>query len=488
MSTFVDALRAKGRVAGRSPGGRGLSPSLVVQQLASGMEKPAGVLLTDQPAGAGHGMSPLRRPAPSAGAVATFAFLSALALATAGPAVAQQAVFSSNPILAAGPTIVRCGETMPQKQAVERTTANLDTARFFERIARDMDGKFKGYAVIFTGAAGKRLGFRRAGWAVDPCEPGMASRRFDLNTETAIGSVTKLLTTVAVLKARDHVALGTPMTAYLPFRWKAAAHPYYDTVTIADLLQHKAGFRRSGGGEHVASRLAKGRELDTPRGTRDYSNSSMGVFHFIYARYGFRAPYHQTEVAFQNASANVYNAAIQERTSHFYNVGLYNHIFRPLRISATCDPRTAQFPIGRSEYFFFHQVARSYAGLQDGRGRLLPDTTMNCASGGVYLSAKDLARFMTALDDPGFLSPAMRNRMIHDGPEDDLYGFWAKAGAEGGRSFVHNGLRNVGGDVSVAQVVRFPSGAHAVFVANSDFNGVDTAGSLIAAYNAARRG
>ncbi len=384
--------------------------------------------------------------------------------------------------------IVRCGQRIPQKEAVERTTANLDTARFFDVIEREMHGRYKGYAVIFTGSAGRRLGFRRAGWALDPCENGTNGREFNLNTETAIGSVTKLLTTISALKAtNDHVRLTmTPITTYLPFRWRNAAHPYYQTVTVADLLQHKAGFRRSGGGEHIASRLSNGRELDTPPGSRTYSNSSMGIFHFIHAKYAFRSPYHQVEVNLQNASDAQYNTVIQQQTAHFYNVGLYNEIFRPLDISATCNPQQARFPAGRPEYFAFDFAARSYASLDDMRGRLLPDTTLNCASGGVYLSAKDLARILTALNDPAFMPRAQRDRMIHDGPADDLYGFWAKGGAEGGRSFVHNGLRNVGGDVSIASVVRYPSGAHAVFVANSAPSELDAIDTLIRAYNAAR--
>lgn len=466
---------------GSATGGRHMSPMPAMLQLSSGLRERARNVV-ELPA------SPRARPFARAGRRLTepASALTALALTITAGLLLAPAASAQQAVLMAAPTVVRCGEVMPEKLAVERTTANLDTERFFDRVARDMDGKFKGYAVVFTGAAGKRLGFRRAGWAVDPCEPGMPSAMFHLNTETAIGSVTKLFTTIVVLKSGDHVKLGQPMTTFLPFRWRNLAHPFYDTVSVGDLLQHKAGFRPSGGGEHVASRLAKGRELDTPAGSRRYSNSSMGVFHFIYAKYGFRAPYHQTEVAFQNASDNGYNAAIQERTSHFYNVGLYNHIFRPLEISATCDPRTARFPIGRSRYFTFHGVARSYAGPGDDRGRLLPNTTLNCASGGLYLSTNDLARVMTALDDPGFLAPAMRDRMVNNGPKDDLHGFGALGGAEGGRSFAHNGLRNVGGDVSVAQVVRFPSGAHAVFTANSPFNGVDVAAVLVAAYNAAR--
>ena len=60
--------------------------------------------------------------------------------------------------------------------------------------------------------------------------------------------------------------------------------------------------------------------------------------------------------------------------------------------------------------------------------------------------------------------------MINTGKADDLMGFWEKTGAEGGRSFVHNGLRRddeANGKISHANVIRYPNGYHAVFVANS---------------------
>ncbi len=273
----------------------------------------------------------------------------------------------------------RCNLPMPSKMDVERTTPNINTQRFLDRVVKDLDGKFKGYAVILTGTDGKRLGFRRAGWAVDPCDSGSSGEAFDLDTETAIGSVTKLFTTVLVLKATtdSNRIERTPMTAYLPFRWRRMAHPYYETVQIADLLQHKAGFKRDGGGEHISTRLSKGRELNTPIGTRTYSNTTIGIFHFLYAKYALREPYHETEVKYQNSPIDIYNTEIQKRTSHYFNLGLYNKIFLPLEISATCDPREPRFPPDRSKYFPFHNIARSYASATDQSGRLLSNVTLN---------------------------------------------------------------------------------------------------------------
>jgi len=109
------------------------------------------------------------------------------------------ALVASSAIVAQAQT--RCGQSRPFKQVAERESANIETEKFLNHIRDEFEGKFKGYAVIFTNALGQRLGFRREGWAVDPCDGDGNGVPFDLNTDSAIGSVTKLFTTVAVLKA-----------------------------------------------------------------------------------------------------------------------------------------------------------------------------------------------------------------------------------------------------------------------------------------------
>jgi hypothetical protein len=73
--------------------------------------------------------------------------------------------------------------------------------------------------------------------------------------------------------------------------------------------------------------------------------------------------------------------------------------------------------------------------------------------------------------------------MIDYGLADDLMGFWATAGAEGGRGFSHTGLRDQSGHVGHAAVIQSPYGLQAVFVANSPPAGIDVVQTLIAAFN-----
>jgi CubicO group peptidase (beta-lactamase class C family) len=256
-------------------------------------------------------------------------------------------------------------------------------------------------------------------------------------------------------------------------------------VTIEMLLRHQGGFLKSGGGKHISLRLRDGIErspADYAAEPRFYSNTSFGIFHFIYAKYAFRATtflnprsLHDVEVQFQNKSMNDYNKAVQDVTSMALNYGLYRHILQPLKISATCDARISSFPPSNSikvppnapiEHFDFFTVAKSYSGPTSSQGKFLPGTMRNCAAGGLYMSAKDLAKFVTALGDPQFLPPAQQRLLFSNGPARDVYAFDTRT-ILGDRAFWKDGGRNEGGVSSIAYVLKYPTGAHAVFVANS---------------------
>lgn len=360
---------------------------------------------------------------------------------------------------------------------------------FFNQVNQQLRNRFKGFAVILSDANGDRLGFTRDGWAIDPDDSGPAEQ-FTLDTPTAIGSVTKLFTTVAVLKrntgAGQYRTLGERLQSrfshFLPRRWWENVHDDYRNVTVAELLQHKAGFQKTGD-DHIAIRLSRPRELNTPPGTRTYSNTSMGMFHFIFSKWGLYYSFelNEAEIEHRDSGIETYNEAIQAATSRNYNVdGLYEMILRPLAIQASADPGNGQWPVGMPEFFPYGTPARTYSSRTDNTGELLDDGSLHAAAGGLYISAKNLATFISSVNSGPFLTSEQRNLMINSGPEDDLIGFWARPG-EGGRCFTHNGARSG----SHADVVIFPNRFSAVFVANSPDDSVGPQQVLISAYGAA---
>ncbi|WP_346289444.1 serine hydrolase domain-containing protein [Sphaerothrix gracilis] len=367
---------------------------------------------------------------------------------------------------------------------------NFDLEVFFNRVNQQMRNRFKGFAVILSDPNGDRLGFTRDGWAIDPADSG-PSEPFTLDTPSAIGSLTKLFTNVVVLKRSTGAGqyrtleerLQSRFSHFLPRRWWDDVHADYRNVTVTELLQHKAGFKKSGGGVHISERLSKPRELDTAPGTRTYSNTSMGIFHFIFAKWGLYYPWelHETEIKHRNSNTDTYNEEIQKATSRSFNVdGLYEMILKPLEIQASADPSNGTWPTGMPEYFPYGTPARTYSSPTDSSGQLLDDVTLNAASGGLYISAKGLAKFISSVKSGSFLTSQQRDLMMNDGPADDLLGFWAKS-AEGGRCFTHNGSRSG----SHADVLIFPNLFSAVFVANSPDSSLDEQGILISAYGAA---
>ena len=397
----------------------------------------------------------------------------------------------------------RCGQQRPGKQEVERSTANLDTAAFLDHVKGAFDGKFTGYGVIFTGAGGERLGFRREGWAIDPCDHTPAT--FTLDTESAIGSVTKLFTTVAALKTAGVSRLDQPFPRYLPNRWKADAHAFYDNITLAMLLSHRGGFVKTGS-SHISERLRHGPERDAFKyfdKMREYSNTGFGLFHFILADAGLRGANFLTigstndiKTRMQNASDSSYNKAMQDVTSAAFNHALYSRIFKPLRISATCDANQPKFPAANTlrvtpnppiEHFARGNFARAYSGPSDNDGKFLASSLRNCASGGLYMSAKDLAAFMTALKDREFLSQEAFETMVNNGPSEEVLGFDVTS-VQATRAMFKNGGRGEGGNGSISLVIRYPTGAHAVFLANSGGDVDFVRRELIKAYIAARGG
>ena len=209
----------------------------------------------------------------------------------------------------------------------------------------------------------------------------------------------------------------------------------------------------------------------------------MGIFHFIFAKWGLYYPFelHTAEIEHRNSSIDSYNKAIQEITSNKFNVdGLYEMILRPLEIQASADPSNGQWPVGMPEYFPYGTPARTYSSPTDKTGRLLDDATLHAASGGLYISAKDLAKFISAVNSGPFLTSEERGLMINNGREEDMFAFSTRP-CESGFCFKHNGERNG----SHADVLIFPNRFSAVFVANSPDDSLDAQEVLISAYGTA---
>ncbi len=216
-----------------------------------------------------------------------------------------------------------------------------------------------------------------------------------------IGSVTKVFTglLLADLAERGQVLLSDPAAEYLP-----GASP--GRVTLLDLATHTSGLRPLPPGlrRHALirpsdpySRYPAARFLRAAR--RSLASAPGGAQPYRYSNYGFGLLGH----LLGQAAGSAYTTLVEQR------------ICGPLDMRYTTFEGIA--PPG-------HQVIQGYR-----RGRPVPDWHMGAlvAAGGLYSTAADLAKFLTACLEPGEspleapIRQAMRpRRMVSPGVEIGL--------------------------------------------------------------------
>jgi CubicO group peptidase (beta-lactamase class C family) len=373
--------------------------------------------------------------------------------------------------------------------------SGLALSKYAAVLRERFHGKFAAYAAMLEDASGRRLYFRRAGWATSMCDDRYRDRaaNFTLDTKAAWGSVSKIITTAAVLAAIQDKARGKPasdkydevgrsMKSLLPIRWAAEMDASFEPVTIAHLLQHRAGFGDSD--DHARTRLRNGVELPTGVGARIYSNSSMGIFHFILAKLVEPELMRRREAELRDASDAAYDRLIQDTTAAVYVDYVQKRLLRPLGIEASCNPTA--FPKG--DYSIAH--VRPSGTTLDTAGVLTGDNSRNCAAGGWIMSIKEMMTFLHHLHHTDrLLQRDYYGFMQGWGTPDAAFGWGFTNAARGGVAWWHNGaLLFGGGQGTHAEVIVFPNGYIAALVANSPdlrkFYGRD---SLIEAYNESQR-
>jgi Beta-lactamase len=201
-----------------------------------------------------------------------------------------------------------------------------------------------------------------------------------------IASVTKVLTTVAVLQSLDrhHLTLDTKIWPYLYKDWKRGAN--IDTITFRMLLSHAAGFRWGCGGSNttyavlkaqIAAGVKKSDMVDSSGNpVHSYNNCNFAIFRELLPQMeGF--PIIGPTDAFR---------AMQ--SAAFYITYMNQHVFRPVGVPqrACRAPKTSNDIPG---YRF--PAALTYPDPPNSaHGDDWGDWTLACGGGGWVLSAGDL--------------------------------------------------------------------------------------------------
>jgi CubicO group peptidase (beta-lactamase class C family) len=266
-------------------------------------------------------------------------------------------------------------------------------------------------------------------------------------TKFRIGSVSKPLTAVALVQLVEQrkVDLDAPLQKYVPtFPDKGA------TITTRMLAGHLAGIRHYKDDEFLIAKhydnVVEGLKIfqDDPLVSPPGTN-------FNYSSYGF----------------NLVSAVIQNASGEDFLTYMHEHVFAPLGLRSTIEDQPAEI---------IAQRARFYTRPKDQAVRNAPfvDNSYKWAGGGFLSSAEDLARFGSALLQPGFLKPEslrllFTSQKSTDGKETGYgMGFFIHPSKSGQRVYEHSG-GSAGGS---SQLILYPD-AHVVVAMICNFEGDD---------------
>lgn len=362
----------------------------------------------------------------------------------------------------------------------------IDTAGFINDVVNDLDDDYMGYSAILVGKKGRIIADAKYGYARTPCE-AEGVRNFNHNTQTAWGSVTKVLTTALVIDKveRSTQSLNEKMWENLPAAWRsemqADSSPHM-AVEIRDLLSHRSGFA---GSSPLSLRERVNEEsLEKTLSSRIYSNANFAIFHHM-GRFFRESYFDNLEASFLPGEIPL-DDYLKVTSINIYKTAFQNRIANKIGINFSCNT---------SDYAG-NNYSRYYRGPNTEQGFFLnPYDYTGCATGGIVMSPRDMAKFLYALTrtDDIIRKTNYQNEMAIASIQ--RLGWDYADIVVGGRMFGKNGIRRLSGGVymvgnpsgnSRAEIVAFPNGMSALIVANSPRpNGAPTFRQILRnAYNA----
>jgi CubicO group peptidase (beta-lactamase class C family) len=264
-------------------------------------------------------------------------------------------------------------------------------------------------------------------------------------TKFRIGSISKPLTATALMQLVEQgkIDLDAPVQKYVPsFPDKGAV------ITTRMLAGHLAGIRHYQGDEFTISKHYDA-VLDGIKIFADDPLVSRPGKEYHYSSYGF----------------NLVSAVIESASSENFLSYMRDHVFAPLGLRNTLPDQPTDIIAER---------ARFYRTAKDKPVQNAPfvDNSYKWAGGGFLSTAEDLARFGSALLQPGFLKPEsllllFTSQKTADGKESGYgIGWGVRTSKSGQRIYEHSGGA-VGG---TSQLILYPD-AHVVVAMICNFEG-----------------
>lgn len=256
------------------------------------------------------------------------------------------------------------------------TACDLSGCISLSKFSANIDSQLKGNVVGYVSTVGALAIVSKDGMARTASDS--PSRAMDTDIPTNTASLSKVLTTIGVLRSlsKNNLTIDSKISPYLPPDWSQGSN--ISTISFRDLLTHSAGFRVNGNGANTTyavlkQQIANG-VLLSDKAVPQYNNLNFAIFRELLPfMEGFNDP----------GPANRPAA-----TATFYINYMRQQVFQPVGISdADCKPPANSNPV----LSYPPPPIGATNGLDWG------DWTAACGGGGWVMSAADLYKVMLSL-------------------------------------------------------------------------------------------
>lgn len=334
----------------------------------------------------------------------------------------------------------------------------LSISEFTGRMQDSLNDNTVGYAltVACSGVLHRSVAAGLGRTSADPPQ-----KDFTPTDRMNLASVNKTVTAVAVLKslAANNLTVDDKIKNYLPSDWTPGAN--VGDLTFKDLLTHATGFREADGtklnGNNIAYDHLKTlveRDLKTADKQTDFNCSQSAAKSNCYKNQDFALfrviiPYLN---GFKEAGVTDKAAALSAAYLDYLN----KNVFAPLG-----SKKVGCAPDKKAPTLFYPFPAGTMKGTDFG------DWTLGCGSGGIHLSAEELATFLVHLHyTKNLLTDEQRKQM-----NDELLGWQNVRSVKHGQCRYHGGYlyapTPAGAAADNVMIVDCDNGIQVALLANS---------------------
>jgi CubicO group peptidase (beta-lactamase class C family) len=294
--------------------------------------------------------------------------------------------------------------------------------------------------------------------------PDPSPRPFSVDDKIAIASISKVMTATAILQllARNKLSVDAPVWPYLPSTWKLGVG--VKDITFRGLLSHRAGNRCPHWHYAEIKQCFAGAILDADKAEQKYNNSNYGVLGYALARLDGMpvATIRDLEDREQRGDPSPMVTVLLAHYVSYVNA----HVFKPLGFPTMYCKVTDTLPaLG----YMSANAADAYDFSKVGPGQSWTDQTSHCPSGGWFLSARQLATVIHALNNTSKILPPETVALM----KAENLGLFANDFNGGLKAHSHGGFfpaEAYKGEL-LSTIIAFNNGVTAGMLVNSKFKG-----------------